>query len=104
MPDFEKERDLEQLLRYAEPPQADAFVMNVMHGVQHAQRTRKRVLWGFGLIGAAFGAAGAFMLADSITHVFSGLPAMGTMQAVLAVTSIAAFYTWFMNDDLGLTS
>ena len=104
MPDSNTERNLEQLLRYAEPPQADEFVMNVMRGVQRAQRTRKWVLLAFGLIGAAFGVVGAFLLTDSIASLFSELPAMGTMRAVLAITAVAAFYSWFMNDELGLTN
>jgi hypothetical protein len=104
VPELDTRTNLEQILRYDEPPQADAFVMNVMQGVQRAQRIRKLVLVIFGLIGAAFGVLGAFMLSDSITRIFSDLPAMGTMQAVLAVTAVGAFYAWFMNDELGLTS
>jgi membrane associated rhomboid family serine protease len=104
VPEFDKERDLEQMLRYTEPLQSETFVMNVMQDVQRAQRTRKLVLAVFGLIGAVFGVLGAFMLTDSITRVFSDLPALGTMQAVLAITAVAAFYAWFMNDGLGLSS
>jgi hypothetical protein len=104
VPELDMKTELEQMLRYEEPPQADAFVMNVMQGVQRAQRIRKWVLMIFGLIGAAFGVLGAFMLSDTITRIFSDLPAMGTMQAVLAMTAAGAFYTWFMNDELGLTS
>jgi uncharacterized membrane protein len=104
VPEFDTKTDLEQMLRYDEPPQADAFVMNVMQGVRRAQRTRKLVLLIFGLIGAVFGTLGAFMLSNSITRIFSDLPAMGTMQAVLAITAVVAFYSWFMNDELGLNS
>lgn len=104
MPELDTKTDLAQMLRYEEPSQADAFVMNVMQGVQRAQQIRQLVLVMFGLIGAVFGVLGAFMLSDSITRIFSDLPAMGTMQVVLAITAVGAFYTWFMNDELGLAS
>jgi hypothetical protein len=105
VPDSPFDRELEQLLAYHDEPQSTAFVADIMHDVKREQRTRKVILWAFGLVGALFGLVGAIMLSDSIAHLFSfslSLPAEETMQAVLFVVAIAAFYTWFMNDDLSL--
>lgn len=105
MPDPSFERELEQLLEYPEPPHSEAFVLNVMRGVRREQRMRRLILWGFGLVGAMFGLAGAVLLSDSITRLFSftvTLPAAETMQVVLFIVAAVAFYIWFMNDDLPL--
>jgi len=99
------DRGLEQLLEYSEAPQADAFVMNVMDGVRREQRTRKIILWAFGLIGALFGLLGAVMLSGPIGHLLTfgqAIPVMELMQATLFVVAAAAFYLWFMNDDFSL--
>jgi len=65
------------------------------------------ILWVFGLVGAAFGLAGAVMLSGSISRLFTftvELPAMETMQVTLFIVGAAAFYLWFMNDDFSLDS
>ena len=105
MPDSPFDRELEALLEYTEPPQAEAFTMNVMRSVRREQRTRRLILWAFGLVGALFGLAGAVMLSGSIARLFTftiTMPAMETMQMVLFIVAAAAFYIWFMNDDLPL--
>lgn len=105
MPDSPFDQELEQLLAYPEEPQNQAFVAEVMQSVKREQHSRKVILWVFGLVGALFGLAGAIMLSDSITRLFTfslSLPIMETMQAVLVIVAVAAFYTWFMNDDLSL--
>ena len=105
MPDSPFYRELEALLEYTEPPQAEAFTMNVMRSVKREQRTRRLILWAFGLVGALFGLAGAVMLSGSIARLFTftiSMPATETMQVVLFIVAAAAFYTWFMNDDLPL--
>jgi hypothetical protein len=107
VPDSSFDRELEALLEYTESPQDTAFVANVMRSVQREQRTRRLILWTFGLVGALFGLAGAAMLSDSITRLFTftiTMPAMETMQVALFVVAVAAFYIWFMNDDLPLDS
>jgi len=104
MPDNPLDSKLDQLLEYREEPVEDEFVLDVMHAVGRQRRLRKMILATFGLVGAAFGLVGALMLSDSITQVFSNLPAMGIMQTVLLLCGVAAFYTWFMNDDLSLPS
>jgi len=76
-----------------------------MRDIKREQRNRRIILWVFGLIGALFGLAGAVMLSDSITRLFTfslEMPAMETMQVVLFIVAAAAFYTWFMNDDMSL--
>ena len=105
MPDSTFDRELETLLEYSESPQPEAFTMDVMRKVKSEQRTRKLILWAFGLVGALFGLAGAVMLSDSIPRLFTftiTMPATETMQVVLFIVAAAAFYTWFMNDDLSL--
>jgi len=101
------DRELEQLLAYTEAPQPEAFVLDVMRSVKREQRIRKVILWVFGLVGAAFGLAGAVMLSGSISRLFTftvELPAMETMQVTLFIVGAAAFYLWFMNDDFSLDS
>ena len=101
------DRELEQLLAYTEAPQSEAFVLDVMRSVKREQRIRKVILWVFGLVGAAFGLAGAVMLSGSISRLFTftvELPAMETMQVTLFIVGAAAFYLWFMNDDFSLDS
>ncbi len=103
MPDSSFDQELGQLLEYSRSQHADAFVVDVMRGVKREQRIRSVILWAFGLVGALFGLMGAVMLSDSITRLFSftlSLPATETMQVVLFVVGAAAYYTWFMNDDL----
>ena len=107
MPDSSFDRKLETLLEYSESPQPEAFTMDVMRSVRRERRTRKLILWAFGLVGALFGLAGAVMLSGSITRLFTftvTIPATETMQVVLFIVAAAAFYIWFMNDDLPLDS
>lgn len=101
------DHELERLLAYTGAPQPEAFVLDVMRSVKREQRFRKLILWVFGLVGAVFGLAGAVMLSGSISRLFTftvDLPATETMQATLFVVGAAAFYLWFMNDDLSLDS
>jgi hypothetical protein len=101
------DRELEQLLAYKEAPQAEAFVINVMQGVGREQRTRKIILWVFGLIGAMFGLAGAVMLSGPVGKLLGSeltFPVMESMQAALFIVGACAFYLWFMNDDFSLGS
>ena len=105
MPDSTFDRELETLLEYSESPQGEAFIMDVMRSVKRERRTRKLILWAFGLVGALFGLAGAVILSNSITRLFTftiSMPATETMQVVLFIVAAAAFYIWIMNDDLPL--
>ncbi len=105
MPDSSFDRELETLLEYTESPRPEAFTMDVMRSVKREQRTRKLILWAFGLVGALFGLVGAIILSGSITRLFTftvNMPATETMQMVLFIVAAAAFYIWFMNDDLPL--
>ena len=104
MPDTIENRRLDQLLGFRENLAADEFILSVMRNVQHERRRRKVILLVFGLIGAAFGLLGAVLLAKPIAHLFTGLPLIGTMQAVLIVVAAAAFYCWMMNEDSGLNT
>ena len=109
MPETEFDRSLEQLLAYPEFDEdsgsgGDArFVVDVMQKVRRERRKRQLILLVFGIIGALFGAFGAFLLTDSISKLFTEiLPGTVMMQAALFIAGIAAFYVWFMGDDLPL--
>lgn len=99
------DRELTDLMRYDEASHPEAFVMDVMRGIRREQRTRRVVLWSFGLVGALFGLSGATMLSGPVSRLFTfslNLPAMETLQASLLIAGAAAFYLWFMNDDFSL--
>lgn len=105
MPEDTFDQSLEQLMSYPVRPQTESgeFVAAVMKQVRQEQRTRKLILFIFGLIGALFGLAGALILSEKITWLFTeALSGTMTMQLVLIVVAALAFYTWFMNDDLTL--
>lgn len=95
---------LDRLLGQPEAVPDDQFALTVMHRVQREQRSRKRILFAFGLAGALFGVLGAVLLAAPIARLFAGLPVTGIMQAALVAGAGAALYVWFMNDDFSLSS
>ncbi|MBT8048375.1 MAG: hypothetical protein HKN57_03030 [Xanthomonadales bacterium] len=99
------DRELEHLLEYSDPPDPEAFTLSVTRSLRNKQRTRRLILWTFGLSGALFGLAGAVLLSGSIARLMTftlDLPVMETMQALLIIVGAAAFYLWFMNDDFSL--
>jgi len=100
------DQTLEELLGYNDQEIGDdLFVVDVMRQVQKQRRTRRWILFLFGSIGALFGLAGALMLSDGISMFFTEiLPTTALMQLPLFAAGIAAFYIWFMNDDLMLNS
>lgn len=104
MPD-PTDRKLEELLAYSDPAKIndDLFVVDVMRQVTKERRMRKLILFLFGGIGALFGLAGAVMLSDSISQVFTEtVSAITLAQLPLLAAGAVAFYIWFMNDDLSL--
>lgn len=104
MPDPIMDRELDQLLGSREDLPADDFTLNVMQRVQRERRSRRLILTTCGLIGGAFGLAGALVLAEPIARLFTGLPYIGTMQAVLIAVAVAAFYRWITDEDISLTT
>lgn len=102
MPEQKPDAMLDSLLEFREDLPADTFVLDVMHRVRRARRLRRLILWVFGLIGAAFGLAGALLLSDPLARIFADLPALGTVQATLFVVAGVSFYLWFMNEDVDL--
>ena len=102
MPEQSPSEQLNRLLSFREDLPPDPFVLDVMHSVQRDRQRRRWILGLCGAAGAGFGLLGAAMLADDISRLFTGLPSTATMQAALFVFAGFAFYSWFMNDDLGL--
>ena len=101
------DQTLEKLLAYPDQAETgeDLFVVDVMRRVRRERRTRKLILSLFGGVGALFGLAGAVMLSDSIGSLFTEtLSAMTLIQIPLFAAGAAAFYLWFMNDDLPLST
>jgi len=104
MPDLSTDRELDRLLGFDDSPAPDGFVLQVMHRVQRERRKRRIILACFGSIGAVFGLAGAALLSDPIASIFSDLPPTATMQAVLIGVAAVAFYGWFMNEDISIST
>lgn len=103
MADEHDDLALDRLLGQREALPGDEFVLQVMHRVQRERRRRRLILSVFGVAGALFGVLGAYQLAGPIAGLFAALPATGLMQGMLLAGAAAAFYTWFMNDDLSLS-
>ena len=103
MPEPISSAELDRLLQSREDLAGDEFVLQVMHRLQHERRRRRIILYVFGLIGAAFGLAGAVLLSGPLKTVLANLPPMGTVQATLFAVAAVAFYAWFMNEDVDLT-
>jgi membrane associated rhomboid family serine protease len=103
MADEHDDLALDRLLGQREALPGDDFVLGVMHRVQGERRRRRLILSAFGAAGALFGLLGAYQLAGPIALLFAELPTTALMQVVLLAGAGAAFYTWFMNDDMGLT-
>ena len=107
MPESPIDETLQRILAYPEMRDgsaADGFVVDVMASVRREQRRRRMILGAFGLVGALFGLAGATMLADGIGLVFEELLSSTVlMQGALFAVGAAAFYLWFMNDDLAMS-
>jgi len=90
-------------LKYQELPANDGFVENVMQGVRRERRIRRLVLVLSGLVGAAFGIAGAVILSDSITRlVLQVFEQAGAGVAGLALMLVLAFLAWLLNDEATL--
>jgi len=102
MPEQTSNTNLDTLLEFRDDLPGDSFVLQVMGRVQRERRRRRLILGIFGLIGAAFGLAGAVLLSEPLARIFGGLPPMGTTQVVLFVVAAVAFYAWFMNEDVDL--
>lgn len=103
VPDPSIDNSFEDLLTYRDSPESETFVLDVMQGVRRQQKIRSLILSIFGTIGALFGIAGAVMLSDPITWLFTEvMTPTGIMQSVLGVVAVVSFYTWFMNEDLSI--
>jgi hypothetical protein len=102
MAEQDEDLALDRLLGLREALPGDEFVLQVMHRVQRERHRRRLILSAFGVAGALFGVLGAYQLAGPIAGAFAALPPTGLMQVVLLAGAGTAFYTWFMNDDMGL--
>jgi hypothetical protein len=87
---------LDELLRYDETPLEDDFTVQVMRTLHKRQRQRRAILWGAGAVGAAFGVAGAAMLAEPLAAVFENA-ALPVGVGVVLVTGALA---WLLQDEI----
>ncbi len=92
---------LDQLLEYHQTPEPDDFVAEVMRGIKRQQRTRKLILAGSGLVGAAFGVAGMLLLSDTISGLFS---AVGGVPISVATMLTLGLLGWLLHEEVGLTA
>ena len=108
MPDQTADRrsdlQLDELLGFREPLPADAFVLNVMHRVQHERRSRKLILLIFGLVFLVVGLAfklGVVPFHMWIPDVYQGAP-VATTLFIASVPKMAAFAMAFRLLQTGL--
>jgi membrane associated rhomboid family serine protease len=92
---------LDELLAYHETPEDGAFTARVMRGVRRQQRLRRLILWSFGAVGAAFGVAGATLLAEPLVRVLAGV---NSLEAGVAVMAVVALVGWLLHEESGLDS
>ena len=91
---------LNSLLAYHEAPAADDFTQRVMRGVKRQQKMRRAILWGSGLVGAAFGAFGVLTLAEPLGQL---LTAGNPLTVGLGVIGVVGFGVWLFQDETGAT-
>ena len=91
---------LDELLEYHETPTNDDFAEQVMKRVRRQQRLRRAILWGTGLVGAAFGAAGVMILSEPLSRVFESY---GVLPVCVGVVSVAGFMAWLFQDEAATT-
>lgn len=95
---------LDDLLQYRSLPEPAGFVDDVMHAVARQQQMRRRILLLCGIIGAVFGALGAWLLADSLVRISTGLFEANTALAsgTMAVLLLAAL-AWLLHEEPGIS-
>jgi hypothetical protein len=86
---------LDELLRYDETPLQDDFTLQVMQAVRKRQRQRRVILWGAGAVGAAFGVAGAAMLAEPLAAVFES----AALPVAVGVVFVTGAVAWLFQDE-----
>lgn len=88
---------LENLLEFHEKPEDTAFVAEVMQGIKRQQRIRRLILTATGVVGAAFGTAGAIMLSAPIAQALGEIRLFPVSVAVLGGL---AFIAWIFQDEV----
>ena len=91
---------LDELLEYHETPESGDFAAQVMKRVQRQQRLRRAILWGSGLVGAAFGAVGVLTLSEPLGRVFENA---GMLPVSVGVVATMAFVAWLLQDEATAT-
>jgi len=91
----------DNLLAYHESPEEGDFTAQVMRGVRRQQRLRRLILWGFGAVGAVFGAAGFVLLSEPLGQLFGG---GRHLEVSLAVMAAVALLGWLLHEETGLGS
>lgn len=88
---------IEDLLEYHQKPEDSSFVTEVMQRVKRQQRIRRLILTTTGIVGAAFGAAGAIMLSAPIAQAVSEIQ---VLPVSLAIMGGLAFIAWIFQDEV----
>ena len=91
---------LDELLKYHETPAKDDFTAQVMKRVQRKQRQRRMILWGSGLVGAAFGAIGVLTLSKPLGELFAN---SGPLPVSVGVVAAIALVAWLLQDEAATT-
>lgn len=94
---------LDDLLQYRSLPEPSGFVDEVMRAVGRQKQLRRRILFLCGIIGAVFGALGAWLLADALapisTDLFAGHSALASGAIVMLLLAAVA---WLLHEEPGV--
>jgi len=90
---------LDELLAYHDTPEPGDFTAQVMRGVRRQERLRRLILIGSGALGAAFGVAGAALLAEPLSRLLGGFD---SLQMGVAVMAALALLGWLLHEEAGL--
>jgi hypothetical protein len=94
------DNELAGLLAYRAEPPANDFVAGVMKQAGRECRTRKMVLWGTGLAGAACGVVGASLLSGPISRgVTAALESPASGATALLALGAGILVAWFLAED-----
>lgn len=95
---------MDKLLQYHELPESDTFVLAVSQRVARQHRLRQVVLMLSGVVGAAFGLLGMYLLAEPLAPLLSQWLAVDTTAASgLVLFLVVVMLAWLLHDEPGLS-